>query len=392
MAYNKETGMYEGYIYLITNKINNKKYIGQTTRTIKIRISDHFSNLYKNYAITNAIKKYGKENFEYVEIEKICCETLEALQKQLNIKEPTYIKKYNTLCEKYGGYGYNIDEGGGQATYFMKAVDMYDLNGCYISTFKSQIEAAAFVNIGFDRISKSCRSGGSAGGYFWKFHGEKLELPKIIPNRPIDRYSLDGKLLESYKCINDISDNKKLLNRIRNNASGRCLSVDGFVYRYNNDSFDKYRTQKKIKPSRPPKEKVKKESRRKYDDIKIKQYNSFMELDAIYNNVYEIDCSENISQIIDCCNGKRFSVQDKIYRFEKDDLNKYPIYIFGIKQYNLQGDLIRRWDSCICCETVLNIPSGSISKSIRRKTSCYGFIFTRYDEEFYSPKTRKRKQ
>ena len=63
LSYNKEPGMYEGYIYLITNKINNKKYIGQTTRTIKIRISDHFSNLYKNYAITNAIKKYGKENF-----------------------------------------------------------------------------------------------------------------------------------------------------------------------------------------------------------------------------------------------------------------------------------------------------------------------------------------
>lgn len=30
MSYNKETGMYEGYIYLATNVINNKKYVGQT--------------------------------------------------------------------------------------------------------------------------------------------------------------------------------------------------------------------------------------------------------------------------------------------------------------------------------------------------------------------------
>lgn len=32
--YNKETGMYEGYIYQIYNPFNMKSYIGQTTRTI----------------------------------------------------------------------------------------------------------------------------------------------------------------------------------------------------------------------------------------------------------------------------------------------------------------------------------------------------------------------
>lgn len=36
MAYNKETGMYEGYIYKIINNINNKAYIGQTITTIRL--------------------------------------------------------------------------------------------------------------------------------------------------------------------------------------------------------------------------------------------------------------------------------------------------------------------------------------------------------------------
>jgi len=42
--YNKETGMYEGYIYQIYNPFNMKSYIGQTTQTIKTRLSGHKSS------------------------------------------------------------------------------------------------------------------------------------------------------------------------------------------------------------------------------------------------------------------------------------------------------------------------------------------------------------
>jgi group I intron endonuclease len=54
-------------IYCITNKINGKKYIGFTTRTLDERMCEHFSpSSHKSgYAIHRAIKKYGKENFEY---------------------------------------------------------------------------------------------------------------------------------------------------------------------------------------------------------------------------------------------------------------------------------------------------------------------------------------
>ena len=39
--YNKETDMYEGYIYKISNNVNDKVYIGQTIETIEKRFKDH---------------------------------------------------------------------------------------------------------------------------------------------------------------------------------------------------------------------------------------------------------------------------------------------------------------------------------------------------------------
>ena len=54
-------------IYKITNTINNKIYIGQTTRTLKERIADYKKEaIYKpnNRPISRAINKYGIENFK----------------------------------------------------------------------------------------------------------------------------------------------------------------------------------------------------------------------------------------------------------------------------------------------------------------------------------------
>ena len=56
-------------VYKITNKINNKNYIGYTSRKdVRERIREHFSpSVYNNNhkPLYLSIKKYGKENFEY---------------------------------------------------------------------------------------------------------------------------------------------------------------------------------------------------------------------------------------------------------------------------------------------------------------------------------------
>lgn len=86
------------YIYLITNQINGKIYIGKHSTN---KLNDRYMG--SGIAVKNAIQKYGIENFskDYL----VFCDTKE----QLNWLERYYIKKYNAQNSEIG---YNIANGG----------------------------------------------------------------------------------------------------------------------------------------------------------------------------------------------------------------------------------------------------------------------------------------
>lgn len=93
-----------GYIYLIINNINKKKYIGQTIQLdINKRWNKHklVNKSYIGTCLYNAYKKYGIENFTF----KIICICFD---EDTNKFEEEYVKKYNTLYPN----GYNMIEGG----------------------------------------------------------------------------------------------------------------------------------------------------------------------------------------------------------------------------------------------------------------------------------------
>lgn len=98
-------------IYCYTNKVNGKKYIGQTVDFIK-RHNSHIWQTYNekqkcdyNVPFHNAIRKHGIENFE-IEILK---ENLQN-QDELNYWECYYIVEFNTLVKNQKGY--NLADGG----------------------------------------------------------------------------------------------------------------------------------------------------------------------------------------------------------------------------------------------------------------------------------------
>lgn len=97
-----------GFIYIITNKVNGKHYIGQTIRSIQDRWREHCREKCHsgelNMLIKRAIHKYGKENFTITELEKCGADIL-------NEREIYYISLYNSYID-----GYNMTKGGTSGT------------------------------------------------------------------------------------------------------------------------------------------------------------------------------------------------------------------------------------------------------------------------------------
>lgn len=95
-----------GFIYITTNNINNKKYIGQ-----KKYVNGWEKYLGSGIVIKSAIKKYGRENFSREIIEE--CNSIE----ELNKREIYWINFYDAVCRSdfyniaYGGDGGNTIAG-----------------------------------------------------------------------------------------------------------------------------------------------------------------------------------------------------------------------------------------------------------------------------------------
>lgn len=94
-------------IYQIQNKINNKNYIGFSSKSVEKRWSKHCVDAKngRNTYLCNAIRKYGTENFDTKIIH--CCDNLDLAK---NFLEQHYIK--NLKSYYLDGNGYNMTLGG----------------------------------------------------------------------------------------------------------------------------------------------------------------------------------------------------------------------------------------------------------------------------------------
>ena len=89
-----------GVIYLIINGVNDKEYVGQTTKNVKARFKQHARR--KNSLIGNAIRAYGEDMF-VIAILKVCYS-----KEELDFWEKHFIKSRNTMYPN----GYNLTDGG----------------------------------------------------------------------------------------------------------------------------------------------------------------------------------------------------------------------------------------------------------------------------------------
>lgn len=142
------------YIYKVTNKLNNKSYIGRHS-------SNNLNNSYlgSGTSIKKAIKQFGKDNFfkEVIYIAKN--------QKELDEKEIYYINYYKTYEN-----GYNITKGGKGMLGYKPSKE---------TILKSSKSRKKYYEENPDAIKKLSELGKLKKGSLNPFYGKKLSLEHI---------------------------------------------------------------------------------------------------------------------------------------------------------------------------------------------------------------------
>lgn len=121
------------FIYKIVNSVNNKVYIGQTIRPVEQRFKRHITDAINGVIDTHlsrAIRKYGKDNFNFEIIDTA------ATQEELTLKEKLWIDffKEKDNCGVYNETNATYKCGGN--TYLSKTQEELKLIGGKLSETK----------------------------------------------------------------------------------------------------------------------------------------------------------------------------------------------------------------------------------------------------------------
>lgn len=209
-----------GSIYLFVNKINNKKYVGQTYKKYSERWTQH-KIAKDNFYFHIALNKYGWDNFDkfileqseyYINTE----ENRNIIISWLDEKESYYINFFNSNNDKYG---YNLTEGGhthGKISTKIpkehksqgKQVEQYDLEGNLVKIWNSIKEiytTTEFKNDGIQECSKGLRD--NYKGFRWKILENKKSDNTINPitfAKPILQYDLEGNFIKEFSSSQEV--------------------------------------------------------------------------------------------------------------------------------------------------------------------------------------------
>ena len=194
-------------IYKITNIINNKIYIGQTSKDLKTRFYSHCRQN-NCIALYSAIKKYGKENFKIEEI--FSSEN----QNEIDHMEKKLIKDYSS---NHREIGYNIKEGGlvcgvpqtiiDKMRKFHKCKDFYGKNSMgNILNFKSLCQCSSKTGISKLRI-KSILNKNIENRCDWNFSYNKQDILNInVPKKEEKTYVAYNILSKETLVFNSFKD------------------------------------------------------------------------------------------------------------------------------------------------------------------------------------------
>lgn len=256
MIYNRETKMYEGFIYIILNDIDPEQvYIGQTTCTPEVRWNAHCSSIKKHIStekLHNKMASYGKEHFAMEVLEHHKLPTKELLYDRLDEREIALIALFDSYYN-----GLNSTKGGrsGKENQ-MRPLLRFDLDRNFIGEYESvdsmkkEIDNVCSI---YDCCNHNTKY---AYGSLWKYKDDDMPLPvltdiekqeahrRYMAILPIKKYDYKGDLLCIYKNINDVLKHETDINRkqLMKSCTGEVAFAGKHIYRFECDDFLKYTT------------------------------------------------------------------------------------------------------------------------------------------------------
>ena len=252
-----------GYIYKITNTVNNKAYIGQTKQDDpNKRWKGHISAIkYDNGCplLTAAFKKHGVDKFKFDVI--IIC-----FDEDVCKFEKEYVRKYNTLAPN----GYNAVDGGevggmfkgkhhseeskakmaAKSTEYFKDPEIRKANGKKISAalknsekWKTAVKEGRVGTVNMknrmntemseeikEKISISLKKYYAENKVDYKKHSKIMAK---VNGKPVKQYDKDGNFIKEYPCIAEGARQTSLTRKnVQACVSGYSKTAGGFIWRY----------------------------------------------------------------------------------------------------------------------------------------------------------------
>lgn len=213
-------------IYKITNIINNKVYIGETTRTINARWRQHKARAkdsqYTEY-LYRAIRKYGIENFTIEELTKCADEDRFKI-------ETEYITKYRSWVgfEDCNGYNLALSQEG------IAPIMAQEILNCWNDGL-TLVQISERLHLCDKTIRYSLRNDGITQEQVYERRNQNAGKHS---RKPIIQYTMDGEYINQYESITAATKamNKTSPSQIQKSCAGKIsLTAYGYIWQYEDD-------------------------------------------------------------------------------------------------------------------------------------------------------------
>lgn len=352
-------------VYLTTNKINNKIYIG-VHKTEDPNVFDGYigcgayinkpSSYNKGKThLHNAILKYGTSAFH-----RITLRVFDSLEDALDLESWLVTKDFVKRSDTY-----NMTVGGEVPPILNKVIYEFDLNGKLIKKWESIKNITEVFKVNKDRITMCIKDKRSFNNSYWSY-SSKIDISKyrLSSRGYVFQYNKDGVLLNTYENASIAALKLDITRDAIINAVFNRTTCCGYYFLRADEDINKLifeKSSKLLKNITPV-----------YRYLKTGEFDKSYKSIALAVKDTPKTSHGNIIRAIKnnrTCGGYKWSYEKSDFIKSYTEISLKPI---KIAQYDLNHNLIKIWESVSDCKK--EFPSCQKVCRKERKTS-KGYIF-----------------